>query len=93
MFFSPDVSSSAPKLISDFGSRLAAWDTDRLLDSVVPIGHMTFERRELLAEFSRLSMPKLVIHGADDTPKPIDEARRMSEALACQLIEIADAGQ
>ena len=93
MFFSPDVSSSAPKLISDFGSRLAAWDTDRLLDSVVPIGHMTFERRELLAEFSRLSMPKLVIHGADDTPRPIDEARRMSEALACQLIEIADAGQ
>jgi pimeloyl-ACP methyl ester carboxylesterase len=92
LFFSPDVSASAPKLIPEFGSRLALWDTDRLLDSVIPIGHMTFERRETLAEFSRLSMPKLVIHGTDDTPRPIDEARRMSEALACQLVEIAGAG-
>jgi pimeloyl-ACP methyl ester carboxylesterase len=92
MFFSPYVSSWAPELPWRLRSRLTHWETDRLMDSVVPLGRMTFGRRETLADFSQLPMPKLVIHGAEDIPRPVVEGRRMSKALGCRLIELPGAG-
>jgi pimeloyl-ACP methyl ester carboxylesterase len=92
MSFSPYVSSWAPELPWRLRSRLAQWEIDRLMDSVIPLGRMTFGRRETLAEFSGLSMPKLVMHGAQDIPRPVDEGRRMSKAFGCRLIELLGAG-
>jgi pimeloyl-ACP methyl ester carboxylesterase len=92
MFFSPYIGTWAPQLVWKLRSRLEKWHTDRLLDSVAPIGRMIFGRRRTLTELAQLAIPKLVMHGAQDIPRPIHEARQMSELLACRLIELAGAG-
>ena len=92
MFFSPYVSSWAPELPWRLRARLAQWETGRLLDSVIPLGRMTFGRRETLTDFSRLPMPKMVMHGTEDIPRPIKDGQRMSKALACPFIELPGTG-
>lgn len=92
MFFSPDRPERQPALVRAFRDRLDSWDPARLVDSIVPLGRMTFGRRETLAAFSRLTMPRLVLHGEEDIPRPFDEARRMAEALSCRLIAFPGAG-
>jgi pimeloyl-ACP methyl ester carboxylesterase len=92
LFFSPDVASRSPQLPRDFRERLAGWDRDRLLDTVVPLGRAIFGRRSILADLSRLSMPTLVMTGTQDIPRPVPEGRQMAEALGCRFIELPGAG-
>jgi pimeloyl-ACP methyl ester carboxylesterase len=92
MFFAPDMLVLAPAMLRDCEAMLADWPTERLADSVVPLGRMTFGRRNSLDEFSRLGMPKLVIHGAEDIPRPFEEGRRMAELLDCDIIPVPGAG-
>jgi pimeloyl-ACP methyl ester carboxylesterase len=92
MFFAPDMMVLAPAMLRDCEAVLADWPTERLADSVVPLGRMTFGRRNSLDEFSRLGMHKLVIHGAEDIPRPFEEGRRMAELLDCDIIPVPGAG-
>jgi pimeloyl-ACP methyl ester carboxylesterase len=92
MFFSSDVASRSPHLPRNFRNRLAGWDRDRLLDSVLPLGRMILGRRDMLADLSRLFMPAMVMTGAEDSARPVHEGRQMAEALGCRFIELPGAG-
>jgi pimeloyl-ACP methyl ester carboxylesterase len=92
MSFSPYVATSSPHLVWKLRSRLDRWNSDRLLDSVVPLGRMIFERPSTLDDLSLLSVPKLVIHGTQDLPRPIFDGRRTAEVLNCPLIELPGIG-
>lgn len=92
MFFSPGIEERRPDLPCQLRMRLARWDRQHLLDSVVPLGRMIFGRRNLLDELPRLRMPRLVITGSLDIPRPLDEARLMADMLGCHCIEVPGAG-
>jgi pimeloyl-ACP methyl ester carboxylesterase len=92
LFFSPKVATRAPELLPAFDARLAAWDPQRLADSVVPLGRHIFGRRDALDELSQLTMATLVMTGADDLARPPVEGRAMAERIGCPFQEIPDAG-
>lgn len=92
LFFSPGMQEREPEVVERFRERIAGWDVERLLDSVVPLGRMTFGREDSLVAVSRLSLPKLVMHGTADIPRPFEEARHMADVLDCRFIALTGAG-
>lgn len=92
LFFSPSVGERNPELPARFRNELRSWDPVRLLETVVPLGRMIFGRRDGLDDLKTLSMPALVMTGADDLSRPPHEGRTMAGVLKCPFIEIADAG-
>jgi pimeloyl-ACP methyl ester carboxylesterase len=92
LFFAPDTEAKTPALPEAFRRKLRGWDVDRLLDSVLPIGRMVFGRRDARGDLRNLPMPKLVLTGSEDIPRPVHEGRQMAEILDCAFVEIPDAG-
>jgi pimeloyl-ACP methyl ester carboxylesterase len=92
MFFSPEVGTRHPELPSRMDASLQAWDQERLLDSIVPLGRVIFGRREAAAELAAIKAPSLVMTGARDIPRPPTEGRLMAERMNCRFIEIPEAG-
>jgi len=89
MFFSSAVDALHR---DELTTRLRTWNSARLIDSVVPLGRMTFGRREALADLGKLTMPTLVATGADDKARPVAEGRAMAEQIGCRFSLIPDAG-
>lgn len=92
LFFSPQVKSRRPELLAAFDAKLRAWDRQRLVDSVAPLGRLIFGRRDALDDLASLSMPTLVMTGADDVARTLAEGRDMAERIGCPFQEIPDAG-
>lgn len=92
LFFGSASLAHRPDLVAGFRTSMRAFERDRLLDSVVPLGRMTFARRDALADLQRLQMPALVITGAEDRARPPAEGKQMAAILGCPLVEIAGAG-
>jgi pimeloyl-ACP methyl ester carboxylesterase len=92
LFFSPTVAERKPELPQTFAASLRAWPTARLTDSVVPLGRVIFGRRDALGELGRLTMPTLVVTGADDLARPPAEGRDMAERLNTRFVEVPQAG-
>jgi pimeloyl-ACP methyl ester carboxylesterase len=92
MFFSPEVGTRHPELPSQMDAALRAWDQERLLDSIVPLGRAIFGRREAASELAAIKAPSLVMTGARDIPRPPAEGRLMAEQMNCRFIEIPSAG-
>jgi pimeloyl-ACP methyl ester carboxylesterase len=92
LFFSPSVAERKPELPAAFSALLRGWSRDRLIDSVVPLGRIIFGRRDAMADLPKLTMPLLVMTGAQDVPRPPEEGRRMADALGCRFVEIPEAG-
>jgi pimeloyl-ACP methyl ester carboxylesterase len=92
MFFASDIASRRPDLPARFRAALQDWPSDRLLDSVVPLGRIIFGRRDAMGDAPRLRMPRIVLHGAADMPRSTDEAERMAAALACPLVLLPGVG-
>jgi pimeloyl-ACP methyl ester carboxylesterase len=91
-FFPPRLSTMTSDRPAKFRAKLAGWDRDRLLDTIVPLGRMIFGRRDTLSDLVRLNIPTLVMTGTNDTPRPIHEGRRMAHALGCEFVELQDVG-
>ena len=91
LFFSPAIDVKRPGFREELAMRLQSWDAARLVDSVVPLGRMTFGRREALAALRGLKMPALVATGADDKARPEAEGRAMAEQIGCRFSLIPDA--
>ena len=72
--------------------KLRDWNSERLLDSVLPIGRILFGRRDARDDLHNLSMPKLVLTGSDDIPRPVHEGQQMAAILDCPFFEITGAG-
>jgi pimeloyl-ACP methyl ester carboxylesterase len=92
LFFAPATASRTPALPAAFRVKLRNWDPDRLLDSVLPIGRMVFGRRDARGDLRGLPMPKLVLTGSDDIPRPVHEGQQMASILGCAFVEVRDAG-
>jgi pimeloyl-ACP methyl ester carboxylesterase len=92
LFFSPTVDDRDPTLRPAFAARLRAWDPERVVDSLVPLGRIIFDRREALADLAALTMPTLVTTGVDDQARSPAEGRAMAEQIGCTFVEIPQAG-
>jgi pimeloyl-ACP methyl ester carboxylesterase len=92
LFFAPSTAARIPALPAAFRVKLRNWDSDRLLDSVLPIGRIVFGRRDARHELRNLPMPKLVLTGSEDIPRPAHEGQQMAAILDCPFVEICDAG-
>lgn len=92
VFFSPTVADRHPELPEAFDAALAAWNPERLLDSVVPLGRIIFLRRDALEDMRNLEMPMLVMTGSHDQAQPPDRGRAMAEHLGCRFLEVPEAG-
>ncbi len=92
LFFSPSVRSRQPDLPQAFDANLQAWNPERLRDSVVPLGRMIFDRRDALQDAARLSIPALVMTGADDMARSPAEGRATAERIGCEFALIPNAG-
>lgn len=92
LFFAAKTLRDRPEPVAAFDARLRAWPRDRLVDSVVPLGRIIFGRRDATGDLGNLSMPCLVMTGADDGARPPAEGRAMAERIGCPFLTIPDAG-
>lgn len=92
LFFSAAVEERDPTLQAAFMARLRSWDPGRVVDSLVPLGRIIFDRREALADLAALKMPVLVATGAEDQARSVAEGRAMAERIGCAFVEIPLAG-
>jgi pimeloyl-ACP methyl ester carboxylesterase len=90
-YFPPGLTAASSHPLA-FRARLETWDSDRLLDSIVPLGRMLFGRRDALPDVVSLPVPTLVMTGTADVARPVYEGRRMAHALGCPFVELPNAG-
>jgi pimeloyl-ACP methyl ester carboxylesterase len=92
IFFRPDIDPQSA-LYQDFRASLAALPQDRLRESIVPMGRITFGRDDLLPRLGELdAATTLVICGDQDKPRPPSEAREMAELIGCPCVLVPEAG-
>jgi len=92
IFFRPGIDPQSA-LYQDFRAMLAALPPERLRESVVPFGRITFSREDVLAHLSRLNAETtLVICGDQDKPRPPAESREMAELIGCPCLLVPQAG-
>ncbi|HVJ41568.1 MAG TPA: alpha/beta fold hydrolase [Dongiaceae bacterium] len=92
LYFAPATLTAAPALPAILRAGLKTVSTRRLLDTIVPLGHILFGRRDLRPDLAHLRMPSLVMTGSEDIPRPVREGREIAEILRCQFIELPGAG-
>ncbi|WP_434610463.1 alpha/beta fold hydrolase [Pseudomonas sp. D2-30] len=92
IFFRPGIDPRSA-LYQQFRATLAALPTDRLRDSIVPLGRIIFGRDDILSRLPELDARRtLVMCGDQDKPRPPSEAREMAELIGCEHMLIAQAG-
>jgi len=91
-FFSPVTSETAPEQITRFKDHLAAIPPAQI-PSIVALGRGIFGRNSIIEQLATLTMPTLVVVGADDRSRPPHEARDMAARIPnARYAEIAQAG-
>ncbi|MNP04726.1 Alpha/beta hydrolase family protein [compost metagenome] len=92
IFFRPGIDPQSP-LYQNFRAALAALPTDRLRESIVPMGRITFGREDFMARLGELDgASTLVMCGDQDIPRPPEEAREMAELIGCPWVLVPEAG-
>lgn len=92
IFFRPGIDPQSA-LYQQFRATLAALPTERLKDSIVPLGRIIFGRDDILPRLSGLDAKRtLVMCGDQDKPRPPSEALEMAELIGCDHVLIPQAG-
>lgn len=92
IFFRPGIDPQSP-LYQEFRASLAALPADRLRESIVPMGRITFGRDDFMSRLSELNpATTLVMCGDQDKPRPPSEAKEMAELIGCPCVLVPDAG-
>lgn len=92
IFFRPGIDPLSA-LYQQFRATLAAMPTDRLKDSIVPLGRIIFGRDDILAQLPGLDARRtLVMCGDQDKPRPPSEALEMAKLIGCDHVLIPQAG-
>ena len=92
LFFG-DESLAARTAVTDlFRTRLRQVDRDALNKSILPLGKMTFGRRDALPDLKDLPIPSLVVTGAQDRSRPVHEGRLMAEVLGAKFVALPATG-
>ena len=92
IFFRPGIDPQSA-LYQDFRAKLAALPPERLRESIVPMGRITFGRDDLLLRLGELNAETtLVMCGDQDKPRPPSEAHEMAELIGCPCVLVPEAG-
>ncbi|PYY71474.1 2-succinyl-6-hydroxy-2,4-cyclohexadiene-1-carboxylate synthase [Pseudomonas jessenii] len=92
IFFRPGIDPQSA-LYRDFRASLAALPSERLRESIVPMGRITFGRDDLFPRLGELdAATTLVMCGDQDQPRPPSEAREMAESIGCPWLLVPGAG-
>jgi len=92
IFFRPGIDPQSA-LYQDFRASLAALPAERLRESIVPMGRITFGRDDLLARLPELdAATTLVMCGDQDKPRPPSEAHEMAGLIGCECVLVPEAG-
>ncbi|MFC4763747.1 alpha/beta fold hydrolase [Dyella koreensis] len=92
LFFQSDVSGATPSLKASFQRQLLSWSMETLRQSILPIGRMIFQRRDLCSRLHELSStPTLVMCGEHDRVRPTSESVDMAQRIGCRYIEVPGA--
>jgi pimeloyl-ACP methyl ester carboxylesterase len=92
IFFRPGIDPQSA-LYRSFRAALAALPADRLRESIVPMGRITFGRDNYMNRLGELdSTSTLVMCGDQDKPRPPSEAREMAELIGCPCVLVPEAG-
>lgn len=92
LLYSDDFRTRSTGAVERHRARLEAWSTDRLRDSVAPIGRLIFQRRDALDDLAALQMPVLCIAGGADRALALASVSLMAERIGSRLVEIPHAG-
>ncbi|MNL27792.1 Alpha/beta hydrolase family protein [compost metagenome] len=72
---------------------MAALPSERLRQSIVPMGRITFGRDDLLPRLGELDAETtLLMCGDQDQPRPPAETREMAELIGCPYVLVPEAG-
>ncbi|USH05487.1 alpha/beta hydrolase [Grimontia kaedaensis] len=92
LFFASDAETANPKLVADFREKLANLK-DEDARNVVIVGRMVFDRRDTFDDIEKLTLPTLIMVGAEDKPRPPLESMLMHDAIdGSEYIVIPNAG-
>lgn len=92
IFFRPGIDAQSA-LYQDFRAKLAALPPERLRQSIVPMGRITFGRDDLLPRLGELKADAtLVMCGDQDKPRPPSEAQEMAGLIGCPCVLVPEAG-
>lgn len=92
IFFRPGIDPQSA-LYQQFRATLAALPTERLRDSIVPLGRIIFGRDDILPRLDELDAKRtLVMCGDQDKPRPPSEALEMAKLIGCSHVLIPEAG-
>ncbi|WP_053162172.1 alpha/beta fold hydrolase [Pseudomonas brassicacearum] len=92
IFFRPGIDPQSA-LYQQFRAALAALPTDRLRDSIVPLGRIIFGWDDILPRLHELDAKRTVVMcGDQDKPRPPSESMEMAELIGCPHILIPEAG-
>ncbi|CZF81912.1 Haloacetate dehalogenase H-1 [Grimontia celer] len=80
LFFANDAETANPKLVADFREKLANLK-DEEARNVVRVGRMVFDRRDTFDDIEKLTLPTLIMVGAEDKPRPPLESMLMHDAI------------
>ncbi|WP_420138314.1 alpha/beta fold hydrolase [Sphingomonas sp.] len=92
LFYSEAFQTSAPHIVDAHRGRLEGWRADRLRDSVAPIGHLIFNRRDALADLKTLETPILCMAGMDDRALAPARVASMAETIGSRFLSLPHAG-
>ncbi|AEV61775.1 alpha/beta fold hydrolase [Pseudomonas ogarae] len=92
IFFRPGIDPQSA-LYQQLRATLAALPTDRLRDSIVPLGRIIFGRDDILPRLHELDAQRTtVMFGDQDKPRPPSESLEMAELIGCSHVVIPEAG-
>ncbi len=80
-------------MITEFKQRLAATSKDNI-NSLIRLGHIMFSRRDIMEDADKLTLPVLLMTGAENKLHPILESYLMHDAIdGSEFVHIPQAGQ
>ena len=92
IFFRPGIDPQSA-LYQQFRASLAALPPERLRESIVPMGRITFGRDDLLPRLAELNPETtLLLCGDQDQPRPAAETREMAGLIGCPYMWVPQAG-
>ena len=93
LFFPSAASPATSSLKASFQKQLTLWPAPAIRESVVPIGRMIFQRRDLRPHLQALRPTgTLVMCGEHDTIRPPTESLAMARTIGCPYTEVPGAG-
>ncbi|AMG29278.1 2-succinyl-6-hydroxy-2,4-cyclohexadiene-1-carboxylate synthase [Grimontia hollisae] len=80
LFFANDAETANPGLVSAFKDKLTSLNGESA-KNIVKVGRMVFDRRDTFDDIEKLTIPTLILVGAEDKPRPPLESMLMHDAI------------